>query len=378
MGILGTLQDHKPEGSKRLKDLPLFERRAISSKLTQHRSRLIEAAAETLQHRFGAQAFTHPAVEGAGSPIDFLAAAIELGSVASFGAYTAWMSRVLIARFPIEPHSSGMRAVQVRFEALEAPLAVFFTPGERAIIRSYLDAAISSLRTAEQTALSPRLAESRAAYLDEILRGNRREAYEVARRLCTTGTSLQDVYTYVLAEAQHELGRRWEGGKLGEAHEHEATSITQYVMAQLSVTFGDVQPIRGTVMVGAVPGENHDVGASMISELLRFDGWNVRFLGASAPLESIVRKVSEIRPVVAGFSITMLTNIRVIQNLVFKIKEQMGEDAPKIVLGGAAVRLAPGFACEVGADGIAVDAHAALELFRSFGPAVGARAGENL
>ncbi len=123
-----------------------------------------------------------------------------------------------------------------------------------------------------------------------------------------------------------------------------------------------VKPI-GSVVVGTVKGDLHDIGKNLVSMMLEGAGFNVIDIGIDQPAENFVNAAIENNAAVIGASAlltTTMTNMKEVANAV-KASEIAGKT--KLMIGGAPVTQA--FCDEIGADGYAADAASAADLAKS-------------
>lgn len=201
----------------------------------------------------------------------------------------------------------------------------------------------------------------RAFFLDAILRGDRTRAWEIVREAMQVSASPTAIYIEILQEALYEVGRRWETGCINVGDEHSATAAAQYVLAQLYFETDPPPPVCGNVVIAGVEGELHNVGAHIVADVLRHDGWNVRLLGSDLPMSDILASVEKHEAAVLGVSTTMPTLVPATARLISEAKLRFGT-AIRVVVGGGAFRSAPDLAEQIGADGFAHDVQSALEM----------------
>jgi methanogenic corrinoid protein MtbC1 len=158
-----------------------------------------------------------------------------------------------------------------------------------------------------------------------------------------------DLYVNVFAESLHRIGKLWELNKISVAQEHMATSITQYAIAAIYPRLASPAVRLGSMVVTGVAGELHQIGANLVADSMEAHGWSVRFLGSNLPHSSVLATVEESSADVLCISTTIVANLPSVVDLVQTVRGKLKERAPKIVLGGAAYRLATKFAQEVGA-----------------------------
>jgi len=118
----------------------------------------------------------------------------------------------------------------------------------------------------------------------------------------------------------------------------------------------------GTVLLGTVKGDIHEIGKSLVGTMLTANGFKVHDLGVDVPTETFVAKVQETKPDILGLS-ALLTTTMVMQREVIKALAEAGiRDKVKVMVGGAPVTRS--WAEEIGADGYAEDAMGAVQIAR--------------
>lgn len=132
-------------------------------------------------------------------------------------------------------------------------------------------------------------------FLGHLASRDRIAAARQAFGLLEAGLTVQDLVLGLLGPAQAEVGRRWETNQWSVADEHAATAISDAVLAALAWQ-ADTRDDQGQVVVTCAEGEWHSLPARMAAELLRLQGWQVTFLGASTPADHLRRFVAEVRP----------------------------------------------------------------------------------
>lgn len=118
----------------------------------------------------------------------------------------------------------------------------------------------------------------------------------------------------------------------------------------------------GTVLIGTVAGDVHDLGKNLVATLLIASGFEVVDLGTDISTDVFVQKVRELKPDILALSALMTTTM-VEQGEVIKslIREEL-RSRIKIIVGGAPVTNE--WSTKIGADGYAPNAHEAVELVK--------------
>jgi len=126
-------------------------------------------------------------------------------------------------------------------------------------------------------------------------------------------------------------------------------------------------PIVGTVVIGTVEGDIHDIGKSIVAAMLQANGFRVIDLGVDVPTTRFIEKVKETKPDILGLSALLPVTMLKQQEVVEALKREKLRGKIKVLVGGAPVTLA--WANQIGADGFAEDAveavKKALELMGS-------------
>ncbi|MBP6671250.1 MAG: corrinoid protein [Gemmatimonadales bacterium] len=119
----------------------------------------------------------------------------------------------------------------------------------------------------------------------------------------------------------------------------------------------------GTVVLGTVRGDIHEIGKTLVQTMLSASGFQVHDLGVDVPVERFVGAVRELKPHVVGMS-ALLTTTMPGQRLVIEALEREGlRQQVKVIVGGAPV--SQGWATEIGADGYGEDAMRAVTLVKA-------------
>lgn len=305
--------------------------------------------------------------EDAGFHVEFLAGALLSGSDGAFEKYTRWTAGVLGARgiepgFLIENLAQVGRAARDRLAEDDARSLV------DGIIAAGVDA-VRDLGAVEVTTeeLQGRWSTERDLYLQAIRSGERQAALTIAMEATRDGASVIDIYRGILQPAQYEIGRLWEVNEITVATEHMATAITQYVMARLYPHLEIPEDLHGNAIVTGVSGELHQIGANMVADVLSAAGWNVRFLGTQLPHSGVITAVEEHDARLVGISVTVLSNLPAVCDLVGELRASYG-DRVSILVGGGAFGGDARMWQETGADAFGRDLGEAVEVASEFIP----------
>jgi len=117
----------------------------------------------------------------------------------------------------------------------------------------------------------------------------------------------------------------------------------------------------GTVIIGTVEGDIHDIGKNLVKVVLEAAGFHIVDLGKDVPLEEFIQAAIKYNADIVAMSALLTTTMGGMKKVIEELRKR-GCNA-KIVLGGAPIT--EGVAEEYGADGYAPDAADALRLIKN-------------
>lgn len=200
-----------------------------------------------------------------------------------------------------------------------------------------------------------------AARLEARLRaGDERGSWGVVEAALSAGAEPAEVYLDLLVPALRGIGDAWEAGEIDVGVEHRASVIVMRLIGRLGPRFNRRGQTRGTVVLGAAPGDTHGLPTALLGDLVRSAGFAVLDLGADVPVDAFVRAAEDAERLVAvGIAVTTRGNDVAVRTLTSALRRAL-PDVP-VLLGGGAV---PGReeAVALGADDWAPDALGAVAL----------------
>jgi corrinoid protein of di/trimethylamine methyltransferase len=130
-----------------------------------------------------------------------------------------------------------------------------------------------------------------------------------------------------------------------------------------SLKAGDMaRETLGTVVLGTVAGDIHEIGKSLVGVMLTANGFIVHDLGVDVPVSKFVQAVRETGANLVGLSALLTTTMSIQRTVIEELAEAGLRDRVKVMVGGAPVSTR--WAQEIGADGYAEDAVGAVALAR--------------
>jgi 5-methyltetrahydrofolate--homocysteine methyltransferase len=115
----------------------------------------------------------------------------------------------------------------------------------------------------------------------------------------------------------------------------------------------------GTVVIGTVEGDLHDIGKNLVGMLLQGAGFEVVNLGTGVTSAAFVAAVKEHGAQIVGMSALLTTTLPHMAETIAALKAAGLRESVKVMVGGAPVTAA--WAEEIGADGYGANAGMAVE-----------------
>jgi corrinoid protein of di/trimethylamine methyltransferase len=116
----------------------------------------------------------------------------------------------------------------------------------------------------------------------------------------------------------------------------------------------------GTVVIGTVKGDIHEIGKSLVATMLSAHGFTVHDLGVDVPIDKFVSTAQATGATLVGLSALLTTTMGVQRHVIAALKAAGLRDKVKVMVGGAPV--SQRWSEEIGADGYAEDAVGAVKL----------------
>jgi len=117
---------------------------------------------------------------------------------------------------------------------------------------------------------------------------------------------------------------------------------------------------QGTVVLGTIQGDLHDVGKNIVRIMLRASGFTVHDLGVDVHVRRFIEEAEKVGADIIAASAILTTTMAYMPDLVELLTEMGVRDKYRIMLGGAPVT--PDWAMKVGADGYGENATEAVEV----------------
>lgn len=166
-----------------------------------------------------------------------------------------------------------------------------------------------------------------------------------------------------LMPGMNVVGERFSRGEYFLPHLVIAGKVMQNAMKLLEpelVAREQTKKSSGTVVIGTVMGDIHEIGKSLVAIMLTANGYTVHDLGVNVPTESFIAKIKETGAELVGLSALITTTMTVQREIIEALIEAGIRHQVKVMVGGTPVT--PEWAESIGADGYGEDALAAVTL----------------
>jgi 5-methyltetrahydrofolate--homocysteine methyltransferase len=111
---------------------------------------------------------------------------------------------------------------------------------------------------------------------------------------------------------------------------------------------------KGTVVIGTVEGDLHDIGKNIVKTLLEAAGFRVHDIGVDQPVANFVDTARQANAQIVAMSALLTTTMPNMAQVVDALAEAGLKDRVRVMVGGAPISRE--FANQIGAEGYAADA----------------------
>jgi 5-methyltetrahydrofolate--homocysteine methyltransferase len=194
-----------------------------------------------------------------------------------------------------------------------------------------------------------------------VISGNEAGVKDLTKSLIDAGEKPIDIINQGLIGGMNVVGVRFKAGDM---------FVPEVLMAARSMAAGvelvkpliaeKDMPSKGTVVLGTVKGDLHDIGKNLVAMLMESAGYKVINMGTDVESEKFVEAVKEQKPDVVALSALLTTTMLKMKEVVDLLQEAGLRGNVKVIIGGAPI--SQEYADEIGADGYASDAASATEL----------------
>ena len=200
---------------------------------------------------------------------------------------------------------------------------------------------------------------------DDLYDGLKEEIEESTRILLDRGWTPYDVLTKSLVAGMTVVGEDFRDGILYVPEVLMAANAMKAGMTILKPLLAETgAPRIGSMVIGTVKGDIHDIGKNLVSMMMEGAGFEVVDIGINNPVENYLEAIEEHKPDILGMSALLTTTMPYMKVVIETLIEKGMRDDYIVLVGGAPLNEA--FAESIGADGYCRDAAVAVETAKDF------------
>ncbi len=200
---------------------------------------------------------------------------------------------------------------------------------------------------------------------DDLYEGLKEDVVEGVEILLDRGWTPYDVLTKALVAGMTIVGIDFRDGILYVPEVLMAANAMKAGMGILKPLLAETgAPKIGSMVIGTVKGDIHDIGKNLVSMMMEGAGFDVYDLGINNPVENYMEALEEHKPDILGMSALLTTTMPYMKVVVEALVEKGIRDDYIILVGGAPLN--EEFAESVGADAYCRDAAVAVETAKEW------------
>ena len=197
--------------------------------------------------------------------------------------------------------------------------------------------------------------------LSEAIKNGDRERLDVrVKKALRNGTDPLDILEKALVPGIQALGEHFKSGKVylpelmraGRAMNFGVELLKPYLSERIILD-------QGTILLGTIEGDLHDIGKNLVKMILGANGFKVFDLGVDVSSDVFFKEMKDKLPDIVAVSALLTTTMTSIEKVV-EVRNELGFGSKiKIMIGGAPVSRK--YADEIGAEGYAQDCVSAVD-----------------
>ena len=165
-----------------------------------------------------------------------------------------------------------------------------------------------------------------------------------------------------LADGMTEVGKRFETMEYYLPQVMIAADImdtSSDALSEKMAAAGETSAMKGTVVIGTIEGDIHDLGKNIVAGMLKAAAFKVVDMGRDVPVTTLVQAAIDNKADIVAGSALMSTTMPYLGDIVKMLEGRGVRENHKVMVGGAP--LSQEYADNIGADAYAVNSHQAVE-----------------
>jgi 5-methyltetrahydrofolate--homocysteine methyltransferase len=190
--------------------------------------------------------------------------------------------------------------------------------------------------------------------------GNHEDTVKLVREALAEGMPAVDILEKGLVPGVQALGELFKDGQAFLPEVLISTRAMNHGLEEIKPLLAEADvPKKGTVVLGTVEGDIHDIGKNLVGMMLGGNGYNVIDVGVDATADAFTDAVKEHKADIVAMSGLLTTTIPYFKTVIDALAATDLKDRIKVMIGGAIVSRS--YADEIGAQGFAEDCVRAID-----------------
>ena len=173
---------------------------------------------------------------------------------------------------------------------------------------------------------------------DSVVEGDREKCVELTQRVADQGVNPRAVLDNGLIPGMKIIGEMWDRMEIFLPEAMLAASAMKgamEILIPLLLKGGDAWEPKGKVVIGTVKGDLHDIGKTIVANILAANGFEVQDLGTNVPPARFVEAAEQMNADIIGCSALMTTTMPVQRDVVQFLEATGLRDRFVVMVGGA-------------------------------------------
>ncbi len=200
---------------------------------------------------------------------------------------------------------------------------------------------------------------------ESLIKGQVEQLKELTEEAMKSGAPPADILNQGLLPGMENVGQKWKNGEMFMPEVLRCAKAMSGAMDIIRPNLADDDlGNAGTMVIGTVAGDLHDIGKDLAGMMFEGAGYKVINIGIDQPNENFVNAAIEHKPNLLGMSALLTTTMPRMGEVINSLKEAGIKDKIAVIIGGAPVT--EEYAQEIGADLYAPNAGSAVDIAREY------------
>ena len=196
-----------------------------------------------------------------------------------------------------------------------------------------------------------------------VVDGKFKDIEQEVQQAIDAGTDLNRLINDALISAMDIVGKRFADNQIYVPEMLVSATTMKRGLDIIKPLLQSAETVnRGTIVMGTVKGDLHDIGKNLVTMMMEGAGFKVIDLGVDVKIENLVETLKKEQADILGLSALLTTTMPEMQNVIEVLEKEGLRNHVKVIVGGAPIDQK--FAVKIGADGYGKDAVEAVQLSR--------------